>query len=75
MKKIGPIHQCPGRHTSRIALRSAVEDNTRKLRNFEEWFLILGINPSGRPRKRDLRLVQGSGGDSDPGRRVSLRGA
>ena len=72
MKKIGPLHQCPGRHTTRTALRAAVDANTRKLRDFEEWFSVLGIKPSDRARKRELRLVRGDGGDTDPGRRVSL---
>lgn len=73
MRKIGPLHQCPGRHTTRAALRAAVDDNSRKLRSFEEWFRILGINPSDRPRKRGLELIQGNGGDTDPGRRAGLR--
>ena len=73
MRKAGPIHSCPGRHTGRVALRAAVEDNTQTLRSYQEWFAALGINPSARPRKRDLTLIKGhGGGDSNPGRRVSL---
>lgn len=74
MKKVGPLHQCPGRHTTRAALRTAVDANTRKLECYEKWFGAIGINPSDGPRKRDLKLIQGRGGDSSPGRRVGLGG-
>ena len=70
IRKIGPLHQCPGRHTARAALRAAVDDNTRTLECYGKWFRALGINPDSRPRKRDLTLIQG--GDSNPGQRVSL---
>lgn len=70
MRQIGPLHQCPGRHTTRTALRAAIDANTRKLGEFEEWFSVLGIRPSDRARKRGLSVVRNNSGDSDPGRRA-----
>lgn len=75
MRKLGPLHSCPGRHTTRTALRAAVDDNRHRLDQYDRWFRALGINPAQKARKRELKreltLVQG--GDSSPGRRVSLR--
>lgn len=78
MKKIGPLHQCPGRHTTRAALRAAIDDNTRRLNEYAKLFRVLGLDPPGTARREGLRLVRsdggtGRGGDSSPGRQVSLR--
>lgn len=74
MKKAGPLHQCPGRHQGRRVLWAAIRDNQRRLDQYDGWLRTLGAIPSERTRKRDqkrdLTLIQG--GDSNPGRRVSL---
>ena len=73
MVKIGPLHQCPGRHTTRSAMRAEIDNNSRQLRCYAELFRALGLNPSEHARKRELKrelkLLQG-GGDTDPGWRA-----
>jgi hypothetical protein len=70
MKKIGPLHQCPGRHTTRTALRAAVNENRHRLDQYDCLWRELGVtDPPRGGRKRDLKLIHG--GDSSPGRRVS----
>ena len=72
MKKAGPLHQCPGRHQGRRVLWGAITDSQRRLDQYDGLFRALGLSPAERARKRDLKLIQG--GDSSPGRRVSLSG-
>ena len=72
MKKIGPLHQCPGRHQGRRVLRAAVSDNQRRLDQYDRLFRLLGLNPSGTPRREGLRLIHSRGQDDQ---RVSLSAA
>lgn len=73
MRKLGPLHQCPGRHTTRTALRAAIEENRRRLDENDKYFRILGVTATRPARREGLRLIHGRSGDSSPRRQASLR--
>ena len=64
MKKIGPLHQCPGRHQGRRVLRATIADNQRRLDQYDRLFRLLGLDPPGTPRREGLRLIHSRHQDS-----------